>query len=49
LDLAADLFLSIVLGRSARTALLGASFEREYLEQRIDAAVAIFLGGFIRG
>jgi TetR/AcrR family transcriptional regulator, mexJK operon transcriptional repressor len=48
LKLAADLFVSIVLGRSARTALLGMTFETEHLKQRIDAEVAIFLDGVIR-
>ena len=47
LELAADLFLSIILGRSARTALLGARFETEHLKRRIDMAVSIFLDGFV--
>jgi TetR/AcrR family transcriptional regulator, mexJK operon transcriptional repressor len=48
LELAADLFLSIVFGRTARTTLLGVPVETVRLKQRVDMAVAIFLDGFLR-
>jgi TetR/AcrR family transcriptional regulator, mexJK operon transcriptional repressor len=48
LELAADLFLSIVLGRAAQTALLGVPVETDRLKHRVEAAVTVFLDGFLR-
>jgi len=45
--LAADLFLSIVLGRISRLALLGVKMEPETLERRVREAVRIFLRGLL--
>ena len=47
LDLAAELFLSIALGRVVKTALFGVPFDPEESGQRVDAAVAVFLGGLV--
>ncbi len=43
-ELAADLFLSLVLGRHSHEALLGFEVDRSAIERRIAAAVKIFLG-----
>ena len=43
-DLAADLFLSLVLGRLCRQALLGIPVDRASLDARVKAAVKLFLG-----
>jgi len=45
--LAADLFLSIVLGRVSRLALLGVHVDAETLERRAEWAVKIFLRGLL--
>jgi TetR/AcrR family transcriptional regulator, mexJK operon transcriptional repressor len=47
LSLAADLFLSIVLGRVSRMALLGVQMEPETLERRARQAVKVFVRGLI--
>jgi len=47
LSLAADLFLSIVLGRVSRMALLGVQMEPETLERRARQAVRIFVRGLL--
>jgi hypothetical protein len=47
LTLAADLFLSIVLGRVSRMALLGVQMEPETLERRARQAVRIFVRGLL--
>ena len=47
-ELAADLFLSLVLGRLSHAALLGIEIDRSAIGGRISAAVKIFLGlGFV--
>ena len=47
-ELAADLFLSLVLGRLSHEALLGIDIDRSAIGGRITAAVKIFLGlGFV--
>ncbi len=43
-ELAADLFLSLVLGRLSHEALLGIEIDRSRIDGRITAAVKIFLG-----
>ena len=43
-ELAADLFLSLVLGRLSHEALLGIEIDRSAIDGRIAAAVKIFLG-----
>ncbi len=43
-ELAADLFLSLVLGRVSHEALLGIEIDRSAIGSRIAAAVKIFLG-----
>lgn len=47
LALAADLFLSIVLGRLSRIALLGVEMEPEALDRRTREAVRFFLRGLL--
>ena len=47
LSLAGDLFLSIVLGRVSRMALLGVLMEPETLERRAREAVRIFVRGLL--
>ncbi len=47
LSLAADLFLSIVLGRVSRIALLGVHMEPEALDRRAREAVRIFVRGLL--
>lgn len=44
-DLAADLFLSLVIGRQTRLAMLGIDTDPEQVDQRIRAAVRLFLDG----
>ena len=47
-ELAADLFLSLVLGRLSHEALIGIEVDRSAIDGRIRAAVKIFLGlGFV--
>jgi TetR/AcrR family transcriptional repressor of mexJK operon len=46
--LAADLFLSIVLGRVAHLALFGVRTERDTLDIRAREAVRVFLGGVLK-
>ena len=45
--LAADLFLSIVLGRLSRMSLLGVQMERETLDRRTREAVRLFVRGLM--
>jgi TetR/AcrR family transcriptional regulator, mexJK operon transcriptional repressor len=45
--LAADLFLSIVLGRISRMALLGVQLEPDTLDRRVREAVRIFVRGLL--
>jgi AcrR family transcriptional regulator len=47
--LAADLFLSIVLGRISRMALLGVRMEPDTLDRRVREAVRIFVRGLVAG
>jgi len=47
MTLAADLFLSIVLGRISRMALLGVQMEPETLDRRIHEAVPMFIRGLL--
>jgi TetR/AcrR family transcriptional regulator, mexJK operon transcriptional repressor len=47
LSLAADLFLSIVLGRVSRMALLGVQMEAKMLDRRAQQAVRIFIRGLL--
>lgn len=49
LALAADLFLSIVLGRISRMALLGVQLEPETLDRRSREAVRMFVRGLVDG
>ncbi|CAA2159938.1 HTH-type transcriptional regulator AcrR [Methylobacterium brachiatum] len=44
-EIAADLFLNLVLGRSSKLALYGIEIDLEAQERRRRAAVALFLGG----
>ncbi|MCJ2010365.1 TetR/AcrR family transcriptional regulator [Methylobacterium sp. WL30] len=44
-EIAADLFLNLVLGRSAKQALYGIAVDPEAQEKRRRAAVALFLAG----
>lgn len=44
---AADLFLSLVIGRQARLAMLGIETDPEQIDQRLRAAVALFLNGVV--
>jgi AcrR family transcriptional regulator len=44
-ELAADLFLNLLLGHSARLALLGIASDPKLLERRRQAAVELFLSG----
>ena len=48
LELAADLFLSMALGRAARIKLFGVPVDVEQAKRRVDAAVDMFLNGFLR-
>jgi TetR/AcrR family transcriptional repressor of mexJK operon len=45
--LAADLFLSLVIGRQTRLAMLGIDTAPEQIDQRLRAAVALFLNGVV--
>ncbi len=45
-EIAADLFLSITLGRAAKAALYGVPLDAQQLEQRLDVAVDVFLNGY---
>jgi TetR/AcrR family transcriptional regulator, mexJK operon transcriptional repressor len=42
---AADLFLSLVIGRQTRMAMLGIETDPEQIDQRVQAAVKLFLNG----
>ena len=44
-DLAADLFLSLVIGRQTRLAMLGIETDPAQVDHRIQAAVRLFLDG----
>ena len=44
-EIAADLFLNLVLGRSSRQALFGIKVDAEAQERRRRAAIALFLAG----
>ena len=44
-DLAADLFLSLVIGRQARLAVLGIETDPAQVDRRVQAAVALFVKG----
>jgi AcrR family transcriptional regulator len=44
-ELAADLFLNLLLGHSTRLALNGIAIDPEFLERRRQAAVELFLNG----
>jgi hypothetical protein len=44
-ELAADLFLNLLLGPSARLAIHGIAIDPEFLERRSQAAVELFLNG----
>ena len=44
-DLAADLFLSLVIGRQTRLAMLGIDTDPAQVDHRIQAAVRLFLDG----
>jgi hypothetical protein len=43
----ADLFLSIVIGRTSRLALYGIPIEQDQLVKRADAAVTLFVRGLL--
>ena len=45
-EVAADLFLSITLGRAAKAALYGVPLDEHLLEQRLEMAVDVFLDGY---
>jgi AcrR family transcriptional regulator len=42
---AADLFLSLIIGRQTRMAMLGIETDPEHVDQRVQAAVRLFLDG----
>jgi TetR/AcrR family transcriptional regulator, mexJK operon transcriptional repressor len=44
-DVAADLFLSLVIGRQTRLAMLGIETDPAQIDQRVQAAVELFLNG----
>ncbi len=44
-EMAADLFLSLVVGRLSRLAMLGIAIDPEQVDRRVEAAVALFLHG----
>ncbi len=46
-EMAADLFLSLVVGRLSRLAMLGIAIDPEQVERRVEAAVALFLQGVV--
>lgn len=49
LSLAADLFISLVLGRATRWALLGVTIEASPVAARAEAAVRFFIRGLVAG
>ena len=48
-EVAADLFLSITLGRAAKAALYGVPLDEQHWERRLDMAVDVFLHGYLGG
>ncbi|WP_237479335.1 TetR/AcrR family transcriptional regulator [Lichenibacterium dinghuense] len=46
-EMAADLFLSLVVGRLSRLAMLGIAVDPEQVDRRVEAAVALFLYGTV--
>ena len=44
-EMVADLFLSLVVGRLSRLAMLGIAVDAEQIDRRVEAAVALFLHG----
>jgi AcrR family transcriptional regulator len=44
-DMMADLFISLIVGRLSRLALLGIAVDAEQVDRRVEAAVALFLDG----
>jgi TetR/AcrR family transcriptional repressor of mexJK operon len=46
---AADLFLSLIIGRQTRMAMLGIETDPEQVDQRVQAAVKLFLNGMRPG
>jgi TetR/AcrR family transcriptional repressor of mexJK operon len=46
---AADLFLSLIIGRQTRMAMLGIETDPEQVDQRVQAAVRLFLNGMRPG
>ena len=44
-EMAADLFLSLVVGRLSRLAMLGITIDPAQVDRRVEAAVALFLDG----
>jgi AcrR family transcriptional regulator len=44
-EMAADLFLSLVVGRLSRLAMLGITIDPEQVDRRVEAAVSVFLNG----
>ena len=44
-NIAADLFLSLVIGRQTRLAMLGIETDPGQIDQRVKAAVNLFLNG----
>jgi hypothetical protein len=44
-ELAADLFLNLLLGHSARLAINGIAIDPQFLERRRQGAVELFLNG----
>ena len=47
-EMAADLFLSLVVGRLSRLAMLGIAIDPGQVDCRVEAAVAVFLHGVAR-
>ncbi|RYC29060.1 TetR/AcrR family transcriptional regulator [Lichenibacterium minor] len=47
-EMAADLFLSLVVGRLSRLAMLGIAIDPGQVDRRVEAAVAVFLHGVAR-
>lgn len=44
-EMAADLFLSLVVGRLSRLAILGIAIDPAQVDRRVEAAVSLFLNG----
>jgi hypothetical protein len=44
-SVAADLFISLIIGRQTRMAMLGIETDPEQVDQRVQAAVRLFLDG----